>query len=154
MKKLFLLFGLLFHFANAFAFDWNKLATPVKVDGIEIKVTSNKFDKRYYAMEFCKKIDMKLASFETLKKAAQIAADQPKVKDVIFSAHYNSGKVTGVWGWSDEEGKMKVDDTNVTLQFDGSGESPIPTSLTIINNDMIKNGLLPYKGLPAFCEPL
>ncbi|WP_413290404.1 hypothetical protein [Bdellovibrio sp. HCB337] len=148
MNKFLLFSVLLFQFANAFAFDWNAMATPVKVGGTELKVSKITFDDRNFARQFCEKLNMKLADFSTLEKAAHAS---PPMKAVLFVADTNDGKISGIWGWNTEK-KYLVKDTSIDLKFDGDQEIT-PTSLDLINQNAPKWGITPYKGLPAVCAP-
>lgn len=148
MNKFLLFSALLFQFTNASAFDWNALASAAKVDGMELKVSKMTFENRNFARQFCEKLNMKLADFSTLERA--VHADPP-VKAVLFVAHTNSGKLTGIWGWSTEK-KMLVKDTSVDLKLEGD-QDITPTSLEIFNQNAPGWGVTPYKGLPAVCQP-
>lgn len=151
MKKLMLLSVLLFSSASAYAFDWSLLVKYATLNGVQLNISKKLYTERDDVASFCATFNMKIASLQTLKKAAVAAT--PPVKEAIFTAHYNSGKVTGIWGWSDEQPVKIENDTKVTLLYDGNAETPIPTTLPIVNSDLANNGLLPYKGLPAICEP-
>ena len=147
MKTLFAAFLTTF-MATASAADWNEFASTVKVLDTQLKVSKITFDKRTFAKQFCDKLDMRLAMFSTLRKAATNA--EPKLKAVSFRADTNAGLVTGIWGWSDGE-VVKADDDHVTVLLDDDTEI-IDSSLTRMNRWLIASGMTPYKGLPAICE--
>lgn len=148
MKNLFVVF-LIGLAAPAGAVDWNEFATTVKVDRTSLKVSKTVFQQRTFATQFCGKLDMKLATFATLRRAATNA--EPRVKAVQFRADTNDGLVTGIWGWSDGD-VVKADDDHVTVLLDDDTEI-IDSSLTRMNHWLASSGMLPYKGLPAVCEP-
>ena len=64
--------------ASAGAVDWNDYASTVTVLRTPLKVSKIEFKERSLAKQFCDKLEMKLANFATLRKAAANAEPHQK----------------------------------------------------------------------------
>ncbi|QDK36219.1 hypothetical protein [Bdellovibrio sp. NC01] len=134
-------------FAHAADFDWSKMADEVKVADVTYKVSKMKFKERLFAQEFCSKLGMKLASFQSL---VDVAVYAPKVRSVHFRADFSDEDIkSGIFGWYNSK-VTKTGDNCVVLKL--RNEEAQVTSLTEINKWLSQNGVTPYKELPAICE--
>ena len=149
MRKILFTAVLFLNSATAFAdFDWSKYAYEVKNTGKSVQVSRLKFEQRYYAAEFCKKLNLKLADFETIKKLSVYS--EPKLKEIIFKADTNRGKISGIWAWQSTSVVKTADDFTM-MKFDDEAEGE-QGQFSATNRWLMTNGMTPYKGLPAICE--
>ncbi|MNL34616.1 hypothetical protein D3C87_1565990 [compost metagenome] len=149
MNKVFLAALVIFNVSTSFAVDWNDFAKSYKIQGETLKVSKINFKDRFFAHEFCGKLDMELADIRTIVEASR--DEKNPIAAAKFKADFGNEVFVGVWGWTSEKVKM-ADDAKVFVQRDGTLKVDI-MQFSEVNNFLISNGMMPYKGLPAICRP-
>lgn len=153
MKKVFLttLMMIVSSTALAAGFDWESRAKAYKLnEKTTLKISTILFTERTYAFQFCGFLGMELADINT---AIQVSKNKDIPHKITkFYADLGTRKMEGIWAWTSEPVK-KVRDASVFIQLDGNQKVEIQ-NFTEVNQFLLSQGVVPYKGIPAICRPI